>query len=82
MTNQFGSSDDAIKVGLSITGHTDEPLTENNELRISQFGNPLETVKAVEYTRKDGMKIAIVSTKFRDGFDCWIVGPSGFAQRV
>lgn len=50
---------------------------------IEQFGNPLEDSMIVEVKSSKGMMVNIGTSRFRDGFDCWICDPNtGFGMRL
>lgn len=50
---------------------------------VAQFGHELDGCRGLEFKNKDGVMVKIVSCKFRDGYDLWLVDPvSGMAMRT
>ena len=65
-----------------------EDILKNSEIKtvdenIGQFGYIHEDTLMIEFSNSKGKICRIATTRFRDGFDLWLVdSESGFAHRV
>ena len=65
-----------------------EDVLKNPEIKvvdknIEQFGYVHEDTLMIEFQNSKNIACRIAATKFRDGFDLWLIDPeSGFATRV
>lgn len=99
MTTPFKTKEDAIMTGLFFAGRRDlcyekdriktlEDILKNPEIKvvgdkIEQFGYVHEDTLMIEFPNNKNKICRIAATKFRDGFDLWLIDPeSGFAHRV
>ena len=66
-----------------------DEILKNSEVKIiegaviGQLGYQHEDVTVIEFPNKYGKPIRIGTSKFRDGFDCWLIDPvTGMAVRT
>lgn len=81
MTDLCKDGDGKLKVSL-------EEIIKNPEIKIvdetiAQFGYVHEDCTMIEFKNTKNQVIRVASTKFRDGFDLWLIDPkSGAGMRV
>lgn len=99
MTTKYGSKESALMRGMFYAGRHDlykegerelslDEVLKKDEVKIvegeiEQFGFVHEDCTMIEFKSSKGKLVRVATTKFRDGFDCWLVDPeTGFGQRT
>ena len=82
MTHQFDSKYEAITVGLFCAGRKNPEIKIVDE-NIAQFNYVHKDCTMIEFKNKKNDTVKIATTKFRNGFDLWLIDPeSGSAVRT
>lgn len=95
MTTEYPTKDLALFSGMYYAGRVDlfknktlEECLKNPEIKIEdktveQFGCVHENATALAFDNKNGEPVKIITTKFRNGFDLWLINPeSGMGMRT
>jgi len=69
-----------LHVGGLETILLEDPNTD--EATKQQIRDRIAAQQGFKFTDSEGNEIKIVIGPFRDGFDCWIIGPAGMAIRI
>jgi len=76
----YNDGNDGIKPLEDILKNPEIKIVDGN---IEQFGYIHEDTLMIEFSNSDGRTCRIATTKFRDGFDLWLIDPEiGIAHRV
>lgn len=76
----YSDGNDGIKLLEDILKNPEIKVVDDN---IEQFGYIHKDTLMVEFLNSDGRTCRIATTKFRDGFDLWLISPEiGLAHRV
>lgn len=84
----YAGRDDLYKDTNGLLKPLLEDILKNSEIKIlndniSQFGYVHEDCTMIEFSNSKGKISRIATTKFRDGFDLWLIDPeSGYSMRV
>jgi hypothetical protein len=85
MSTTYSSHNGALQMGLFYSGRHDICNKDVNELitdgiiklvkdiAIEQFGIQNEDCIVVTFTNVNGMEVFMASSKFRDGYDLWLL---------
>lgn len=99
MSTEYSSKESALFTGMFYAGRSDlytkdgkerslDEIIKSGDVKvieatISQFGYVHEDSITIEFTNSKGKPSRIASTKFRSGFDLWLIHPdSGMAIRT
>lgn len=95
MSTEYPTKEIALFSGMYYAGRVDlfenktlEECLKNPEIKvdgstIEQFGYAHEDATSLTFNNKNGVPVTIITTKFRNGFDLWLVNPeSGIGTRT
>ncbi len=87
MTTEYATKEQALEMGAYYAGYTTD---EDRHRVIAEatidsmvLGWPHDKVlESYEIPNKDGVRVRLGISQFREGYDLWLISPEGFARRT
>jgi len=87
MTTEYATKEQALQMGAFYAGYTTDEdrhqVIAGATIDSLVLGWPHNKVlESYEIVNRDGVKVHLGVSEFRDGYDLWLISPNGAARRT